>query len=407
MSTTGSRNTRNRPRVAQRTETGDSHIQSTRSQESTQDLVSEPDPSPAPEPGSVREVQTDPSLANLAHYEEPQATIAQQLQELREWRQRALEEQELRHLQEIKRRFDQGDTSALIEEVSQPTRVLETPHEPNAGAPRPEKPTQFTNKDRAQYNRWERECEATFRGSPKTFQTESIKIDFGVRYITDPLRSSWDAYVHDERRKSSSWEPSWSNLKTVMVDSLGPPEQRKLVAHRALKHVKQEWSQDPNDLLAQLDTLWTELGDSYSEEQRIMDFIGALTMTIQKELLLLEPAQRRTLTDVNSRARLIWDRTRRDKPNTPKLGGNRSNQANSHPNRERGREKTWKRSRRTPAEQRQGMTTNRVQSHDWKANRVCYKCQKLGHHAKECKEGEVSNSEPSEQKSGKGRGRRA
>ncbi|USP80371.1 uncharacterized protein yc1106_07645 [Curvularia clavata] len=53
-----------------------------------------------------------------------------------------------------------------------------------------------------------------------------------------------------------------------MVDSLGPPEQRKLEAHRALKHIRQDWSQDLNDLLAKLDTLWSELGNAYSEEQR-------------------------------------------------------------------------------------------------------------------------------------------
>ena len=351
--------------------------------------------------------QISPNETNVAHHERGPPTMAQQLQELREWRQRALDEQELRHLQEIKRRFEQGDTSALTEGVLPAPRVEETLHEPNAGAPRPEKPTQFTNRDRAEFNCWARDCEATFRGSPKTFQTDAIKIDFGLRYITDPLRSTWDAYTHDQQRKDSAWEPSWENLKTVMVDSLGPPEQRKLVAHRALKQVRQDWSQDPNDLLAKLDTLWTELGDSYPEEQRIMDFVGALTPTIQKELLLLDPAQRSTLTDVNSRARLIWDRTRKDTPKASRSGGSRGNRPHSPPKNEGGNEKTWKRPRRETPDRRQDRNFNKVWRRDARSNITCFNCKEPGHIARDCEKAQANNPRPSETTPGKGRGRRA
>jgi hypothetical protein len=132
-----------------------------------------------------------------------------------------------------------------------------------------------------------------------------------------------------------------------MLNSLGPPKQRRLVAHRALKSVRQEWAQGPNDLLAKLDTLWLELGDSYPEGQRIMDFVGALIPTIQKELLLLDPSQGSSLTDPNSPARLIRDRNRRDKPMIPKIGESKPDHSKSPTTSKGGTAKTLKRQKRS------------------------------------------------------------
>ncbi|USP74003.1 retrotransposon nucleocapsid protein [Curvularia clavata] len=362
---------------------GDS--QPTLTRDSTQPSSSELSEPAVTEADQAELAQRSPIQGSPARLEPPQTTIAQQLDELRAWRQRALDEQELKRLQEIKRRFDQGDTTALTEDLYEPHRAVGIQLEPNVGAPRPEKPTQFTSRDRAEYNRWERECEATFRGSPKTFQTEAVKIDFGLRYITDPLRSTWDAYYHDYCRKDTNWTPTWLDLKTVMVDSLGPPEQRKLEAHRALKHIRQDWSQDPNDLLAKLDTLWSELGNAYSEEQRVRDFMGALTMTIQKELLLLEPGQRSTISDLNARARLIWDRTKREKPSNARTTQNKQARSGTPPKNTRGYEKTLKKQRRNPADTKGSYAANKVRGRDAEGKIVCYNCGEPGHISRNCR----------------------
>ena len=353
------------------------------------------------DPEGTAEAQSEPTQPDVAGDEPTGLSTTQRLQELRAWFQKVQEEQELHRLLEIKRRVEQGDTSALQEGQPSAPQPYTAPAEPNNKTPRPEKPTQFANRDRAEYNRWERECEATFRGSPKNFYSEATKIDFGIRYISNTLRTLWDAYSHDNQRKSDRWQPTWTEFKTVMLNALGPQEQRKLAAHQALKSIKQDWNQDPNDLLSKLDTLWTELGQSYPEEQRIMDFVGALLPTVQKDLLLLEPEQRSSITDVNSRARLIWNRYRREKPQRP--GEGKSTHSRTLTN-ERGVQKTWKKPRRDGPDHKGPNWGNKAGNREKPSNENCFKCGKPGHIARGCRESNVSNSGAPDDNSEKGKG---
>ena len=333
-------------------------------------------------------------------------TIRQRLQELREWHQSALEEEELRQLLSIRQRVQQGDTSALYESIGGPKSPKQTLTGPDAGAPRPEKPTQFNNRDRAQYNRWERECEATFRGSPKNFSIDALKIDFGLRYISESLRSAWEAASHDNLRKNPAWRATWTEFKTVMLNALGPPEQRKLSAHKALKILKQDWSQDPNDLLSKLDTHWTELGDSYTEEQRKMDFIGAMVPTVQKELLLLEPSQRSTISEINARARLIWDRNRRDKLPVPKADNKKSGQDKPAATPARGSSKTRKRPGEPKGAQPGADDVSKTRNDDKRPKVTCHNCGKVGHTSAQCWNLKPETPKPDEAKTGKDKGRK-
>ena len=397
MSITNERSTRSRARTAR---TGSSEAQSQPSvSELAQTGTLDPEDPNEPPPGSNRpeEVRNTPNQSDL-HV---------QLVELREWRQRILEEQELARLRDIKRRVEQGDLTALQEDFQVTLRPTEQYIAPNAGAPPPDRPTRFNNRDRAEYNRWERECEATFRGNARIFSSDTIKIDFGLRFISNPLKTTWDTYVHDNQRKNPHWHPTWSHLKANMLDALGPAEQRKLAAHKDLKGIKQEWSQDPNDLLSTLDTLWTELGPSYPEEQRVMDFMGALVPTVQKELLLIDPSLRSTVSDLNSRARLIWDRNRRDKPSSTKPKGKKQNREKSPTDEEGGTKKTWKKPKRNTAEQKGPNQPKTGQYKGSSPGPVCYRCGLPGHKQKDCTQPEATATVPTEAKSGKGKGRKA
>jgi hypothetical protein len=271
-----------------------------------------------------------------------------------------------------------GDLAALNEDFIRPVSTPRAESQSNLGAPRPKDPETFTNRDRLQYNCWVRDCEAIFRGAPNTFYSDLYKVDFAVRFLDETTRSTWDTFAQDHERLDAAWRPTWTQLKAVMLDCLGPEAMRRLAAHNDLKRIRQRQDQDPNVLLAKMNALWSELGD-YPEEQRRMDFMSALLPEIQKELLLRDPLEYSTVSKLNTIARYYWGKTRRTSTLPEHPAPKRENHSKSSPDSHAGPSQTRKKAKRAGAAKPDTKSAKRGHDGPKDPNPVCWGCNKPGH----------------------------
>lgn len=353
-----------------------------------------------------RSHQPDDSQPTVEGDDPPPEAIARELAELRAWRLIEKDRHELRKLRELKRKVQQGDLSALDEDLDRPQPPPREYGYSNMGAPRPKDPEVFSNRDRQQYNCWVRDCEGIFRGAPRTFETPVQKADFGARFLDETMRTIWETYCSDELRKDPSWSPNWDQMKAVMLDCLGPEAVRRLSAHNALKRIKQRQDQDPNQLLSKLTTLWSELGSQISEEQRKMDFLGALLPDIQKELLLRDPDDFPTVSTLNTLARYLWNKNR--KSNThPDQPGAKTETAPKPTTESRwgpsGTRKKPRRSAAAPADRKPPKTDHNGPK---ETNVICWGCNQPGHYKNECPKSKDTPKSSSAHKPGKDSGRK-
>lgn len=249
----------------------------------------------------------EPTSASLS---QTGPTPSNHLLELRKWiLERQLAEEE-RQLQEIHDKFILGDTQAIYgyraTNNGDATPVLPTLGPSNL--PKPKEPTVYKKKDRAEFNRWERDCEGFFLRSPQSFSTEEKKVDFGVMYISETLKSLWKSHIDSLETDIVQSVPNWAMLKQVMLDALGTESERQQLAYDQLKKAKQRQGQSPTELLEYLRPLWEELGTTLTKQGHIQAFVSALRADIQKDLLLAPPAERNTLTKVEQRAMIIYRR---------------------------------------------------------------------------------------------------
>jgi hypothetical protein len=372
--------------------------------------------STANDPGRPVLGQNTRALPELASQEESNTTVGgdaprqdeleRELEELRRWRQREENLRELTKLRELKRKVQQGDLSAF-DEVSLPApspRRVESVTD--LGAPRPKDPETFANRDRQQYNCWARDCEAIFRGSPSRFATDTQRVDFGIRFLDETVRSTWDTYREDHLREDPFWEPTWAQLKAVMLDCLGPLEMRRLQAHNDLKRLRQRHDQDPNVLLARLNTLWSEM-EHVSEEQRRMDFMGALLSEIQKELMGRDPEDINTVSKVNTAARFIWNKTKRTAPTAEHPTAKREGHARTTHEDRAGPPKTRKKAKKAFAGNFKKKQRKSDPSGPKDPNMTCWGCNEPGHFQKDCPKPKEAHKESANPKSGKGSGQRS
>ena len=191
-----------------------------------------------------------------------------------------------------------------------------------------------------------------------------------------------------------------------MLNCLGPEAVRRLSAHNALKRIKQRQDQDPNQLLSKLTTLWSELGSQVSEEQRKMDFMGALLPDIQKELLLRDPDDFPTVSTLNTLARYLWNKNR--KANThPDQPGPKTETAPKPTTDSRwgpsGTRKKPRRSAAAPADRKPPRTDHNGPK---ETNVICWGCNHPGHYKNECPKSKDTPKSSSAHKPGKDSGRK-
>ncbi|KAF1936924.1 hypothetical protein EJ02DRAFT_459142, partial [Clathrospora elynae] len=193
-----------------------------------------------------------------------------ELEELRGFFAAAKRQRELDRLKALRARFEAGDVAALLEADSEPRIAAVVPLAPTMSLPRPEKPQQYTKRNQMEYNCWMRNCEVYFNRSPGYFLVEALKIDFATSYISEPLKTLWEAHCRTESK-------------------------RMLQASEALRKAAQRPNQSPTELLDYLRLYWEELGSLKPVEAQVLDFTLALHNYIKKDLLMLSPERRNTI----------------------------------------------------------------------------------------------------------------
>jgi uncharacterized protein YjiS (DUF1127 family) len=392
-------------------------LRSQSSNDRSQTQPAQPQPSRTPSLGEdgegddnePRHPETEHSGASrpdAAQGEPTSNEVAAQLQELRAWRQREQNRIELARLIELKRKVDEGDISLLEDDLPHPPLLRADEPVANLGAPRPKDPETFTNRDRLQYNCWARDCETIFRGAPRLFATDVQRVDFGVRFLDETMRSTWETHRNDQLRQNSLWAPTWTQLKAVMLDCLGPEAIRRLSAHTQLKRAKQKPDQDPNHLMSELNVLWSELGDHYTEEQRKMDFLGALLPDIQKELLLRDQSEIPTVTALNILARFHWNKGKRTAMIVNQPHPQRERDSKSSSDIRAGNPQTRKKPRRISAAKKDPTQSKLDQNGPKGDTPVCWTCNQPGHVKRDCPMRKSSSKGPLNGDSGKGKGQR-
>lgn len=327
----------------------------------------------------------------------------QELEELRRWRKKALLQAELESLRAMKARYDTGDLTALQVERTGRTESTLTPTAPSQSLPRPEAPEKYTRRNRAEFNRWERDCELYFKRSPNNFPGEDYKIDFGLGYVSEPLKSLWSAHASPERLVMS-WQPTWKEFKTVMLNALGTPQERQQLAYDAIRDARQRPNQSPTDLLDYLRPHWEELGDLHGPAMKVFEFTGALREEIKKDLIKLPLERRNTLPLVEESANIIHRQNIKSRP--PKEQAAKKTEV-------RPREKSsGTEGTRKPHKKAKNATLGHT-SPKWQASGVinadrpkltCYNCKQVGHIKPNCPSLTKPTAGPSGTQEGKGKG---
>lgn len=255
-----------------------------------------------PFPAQPREVPREgdqPDLGTLpARQDNPEDSIdpSPELQAARQWVRRKQLDEELRQLLEIQARYALGDTQAV--HAYKPGVGVVAPAglhgSGSSSLPRPKDPTTYNKKDRSEYNRWERDCEGFFLRTPHSFATEERKVDFGVMYISETMKSLWRAHIDSMEDDCTQIVPTWAMLKQVMLNALGTELERRQVAYEQLLKAKQRHGESPTDLLDYLRPIWEELGETLTKKGHLQAFITALRPDIQRGLLLAPQYRRET-----------------------------------------------------------------------------------------------------------------
>jgi hypothetical protein len=334
---------------------------------------------------------------------DPDNPYEAELIEMRRWYAVTKAKEELASLRLMKARYEAGDRT-LFQSLDPSTRTaFPQARGASSSLPKPEPPHTYTKKNRREFNQWERDCESFFLRSPANFITEEHKVEFGSRYISENLKSLWRAHCESRQRSSPQWQPQWSNLKTVMLDALGTPSERKQQAQEALKRCRQRSGQTPTDLLDYMRPLWEELGSAHSPELQVLEYISALHDNIRQDLFLLSEDRRNTIPSVEEQANVIYRRRGRQDLQS---GNERSKKPQPTSHADEGDAKPPKKQRRSEQGQK-GPSSANPKSKGFPPpgpGYICRKCGVAGHWHQNCPKPTAQSSESVEVVPGKAKG---
>lgn len=351
-----------------------------------------------------------PRVAQQARDGPVRTTQAEELARLLKWAKEAKEAQQLRTLQLAKAAFDRGDEAPLsLLDFDKDSKLIAKGGGSRAALPRPEPPHVYTKHNRQDYNMWERDCESYHVRSPQEFTLEKQKVDFGVMYISETLKTLWKTHCQQKLYENPTWSPTWTQLKAKMLDSLGTLAERQQTAYEMIKRCKQRTNQSPTDLLNYLRPFWEELGE-HNTGRQVLEYTASLLDVITKDLYLLPVTQRNTLVLVEEQANTIYRRHGL---------GNQSKEAKNEQPKDKKRQRDQDQSRgdgkppKKPRKDRKGgagpkkAATDAKSPNQTESGFSCYECGEPGHKRPDCPKLKDKAKKNDDNKPGKAKGQQS
>lgn len=327
------------------------------------------------------------------------------LQDMEAWYKRVQDQEKLKHLMEIRARYEAGDPDVIEEIMQSQMGGSSRPATATSALPRPEPPQQFKKKDRAEYNRWERDCEGYFKRAPLNFKREQQKVDFGAMYVSEPLKTLWRAHC-SEKSVLPGWFPTWVELKLVMLNSLGTPGERKQRAYEQLMKAKQLPTQSPTELLDYLRPFWEELGTEYTPQLQVLGYVSALRPEIREDVERLPIGMRSLLWQVEEQANIVYRRLNQRRTQKEATTKTREfKHTNLNPQQE-GQLRDHKRRKRGRPTQSGPLKDEKSGSGPKPKKVTCYNCGEPGHMSPDCTNPKKPGADPRTSKTEKGKGQK-
>lgn len=329
-----------------------------------------------------------------------------ELQELEAWREKTAKLQRVAQLKKAQAKYLAGDVNALGAISGGPSGHHTAFAAPSARLPTPQAPHTFAKRTRVDFNCWKRDCERYFDLSPANFLQEYSKVDFGVQYVSETMKSLWQAYATDQRRQSASWEASWEDMKAVMLGSLGTPSERRQRAYEALNRAQMLPHQSPTELLDYMRPYWEELGETHTPGLQVMGYIHALPEDIQKQLFMYPEERRTTLSQVEEIANTIHRQKSRSRPMKGDKAPKDREDSKKSSKGEGGSIETPKRTKEYGTGRNGPKRHKKTQDKSSSSSITCYGCGEVGHIKTRCPNPNKSKKPKEGQDGGKGKGRK-
>jgi hypothetical protein len=283
--------------------------------------------------------------------------------------------QRLRELEEEVAQLESQEPAARPPRLSSNTSETLAPTsrmQGAAGSPRsahakrtlkPKDPSEYRGKNIKEHREFVRSCELAFRLLPQEFCTDHDKVIWSMQYLGGDPRELW--YAHFERSfEASGTTPTWEYFKQHLLDLLSDPINRSLEAATAHSHAMQRKDQTVRSFATYLDILEDQL-TPYTEEQRVQHLFTKLRPELQRSITNYHqiPATREDLIALAS---------------TLERNLRRAHVAHEQPTRSASKGKKRETSPLLPQRNvpKKSKDTSTV---------TCFKCQKKGHYASDCR----------------------